>query len=321
MGLDKEMVGSAGVPLKYHRIESLYSHTNSQTRIEVARYVSKAERDREKNAIEQGRFEPVYVDTEFISIPYDPAMSVISAYAYLKTLPEFADSTDILEEGQTGTLEDITPEWTSATVYMIGDMVSYEKSMYVCVQAHTSQADWTPDVVPALWSLVHQGSSPVDIPEWVQPTGAQDAYNTGDKVRHNDLVWVSTVDANVWEPGVYGWEEFVEESETEQEPVVEPEPEPSTEPVVEPEPEPEPSTEPVVEPEPEPEPSTDPIEPEQEPETISYPEWVQPTGASDAYASGSVVRHNGSLWESKIDANTWEPGTVGTEYLWNPVLA
>lgn len=289
------MVGSAGVPLKYHRIESLYSHTNSQTRIEVARYVSKAERDREKEAIEQGRFEPVYVDTEFISIPYDPAMSVISAYAYLKTLPEFADSTDILEEGQTGTLEDITPDWTSATVYMVGDMVSYERSMYVCVQAHTSQADWTPDVVPALWSLVHQGSSPVDIPEWVQPTGAQDAYNTGDKVRHNDLVWVSTIDANVWEPGVYGWEEFVDEAETEQEPVVEPEPEP--------------------------EPSTDPVEPEQEPETISYPEWVQPTGASDAYASGSVVRHNGSLWESKIDANTWEPGIVGTEYLWNPVLA
>ena len=45
-----------------------------------------------------------------------------------------------------------------------------------------------------------------EIPAWVQPTGAQDAYQSGDKVKHNSKAWISNVDNNVWEPGVYGWE-------------------------------------------------------------------------------------------------------------------
>ena len=48
-------------------------------------------------------------------------------------------------------------------------------------------------------------------PEWIQPTGAHDAYAKGDKVTHNSKKWTSDVDANTWEPGVYGWTEFVEE--------------------------------------------------------------------------------------------------------------
>lgn len=45
-----------------------------------------------------------------------------------------------------------------------------------------------------------------DVPEWVQPTGAHDAYAKGAKVRHNGSLWVSSADSNIWEPGVYGWE-------------------------------------------------------------------------------------------------------------------
>ena len=48
-------------------------------------------------------------------------------------------------------------------------------------------------------------------PEWIQPTGAHDAYAKGDKVTHNSKKWISDVDGNVWEPGVYGWTEYVEE--------------------------------------------------------------------------------------------------------------
>ena len=47
-------------------------------------------------------------------------------------------------------------------------------------------------------------------PEWIQPTGAHDAYAKGAKVTHNSKKWTSDVDANVWEPGVYGWTEYVE---------------------------------------------------------------------------------------------------------------
>ncbi len=42
-------------------------------------------------------------------------------------------------------------------------------------------------------------------PAWIQPTGATDAYQIGDRVTHNSQTWTSTVADNVWEPGVYGW--------------------------------------------------------------------------------------------------------------------
>ena len=74
--------------------------------------------------------------------------------------------------------------------------------LYRCEQAHTSQEGWEPPNVPALWTAV----SLDEWPEWVQPTGAQDAYMAGDKVTHNETHWISTVDANTWEPGVFGWE-------------------------------------------------------------------------------------------------------------------
>ena len=53
---------------------------------------------------------------------------------------------------------------------------------------------------------------PEDIPEWVQPTGAHDAYQTGDKVRYKGHVYVSLIDGNVWSPEAYpqGWQELLE---------------------------------------------------------------------------------------------------------------
>jgi hypothetical protein len=46
---------------------------------------------------------------------------------------------------------------------------------------------------------------PQQYPNWVQPTGAQDAYALGARVTHNGFNWESTFNANVWEPGVFGW--------------------------------------------------------------------------------------------------------------------
>ena len=98
------------------------------------------------------------------------------------------------------------PTWQTDTAYEVGIRVRYGEKLYRCEQAHTSQADWTPDVTPALWTEV---AAPGEIPVWKQPTGAQDAYMTGDKVHYPteaDPVYISTVDNNVWAPGVYGWE-------------------------------------------------------------------------------------------------------------------
>ncbi len=101
---------------------------------------------------------------------------------------------------------ELFPAWTIDRAYESGQRVRYVDKLYKCVQAHTSQEGWEPDVTPALWTEV---AKPGEIPVWKQPTGAQDAYNKGDRVHYPDLegpVYVSTVDSNVWQPGVYGWE-------------------------------------------------------------------------------------------------------------------
>lgn len=101
------------------------------------------------------------------------------------------------------TAVELFPAWAVGKAYAVGDRVRYNGALYKCVQAHTSQVDWTPDVTPALWVAVS-----VDTwPEWVQSTGAHDAYNRGDKVSYNGKHYICTADANVYAPGVYGWEE------------------------------------------------------------------------------------------------------------------
>ena len=98
---------------------------------------------------------------------------------------------------------ELFPAWEADTAYAAGDRVRHDGVLYKCVQAHTSQADWMPDATPALWVIV----SVEEWPEWIQPTGAHDAYASGSKVSHNGKHWVSTLDANTYEPGVYGWNE------------------------------------------------------------------------------------------------------------------
>ena len=100
---------------------------------------------------------------------------------------------------------ELFPLWKNETAYAVGDRIRYNEVLYKCVQAHTSQADWTPDVTTALWTEV----SVDEYPEWKQPTGSQDAYRIGDKVSHLEKHWVSTLDYNTYEPSVYGWEEVI----------------------------------------------------------------------------------------------------------------
>ena len=98
--------------------------------------------------------------------------------------------------------------WEPGMAYSVGDKIVYEGIAYEVIQAHTSQADWLPSELPALYKLIYQTSTDdgtVVIPEWKQPLGAHDAYNTGDLVFHAGEAWESDTDGNIWEPGVYGW--------------------------------------------------------------------------------------------------------------------
>lgn len=107
------------------------------------------------------------------------------------------------------------PRWEAGIDVDADSRYQCEGKLYKAVQSHTTQADWKPDNTPALWAEV-RGTTIADeevvvdeYAEWVQPTGAHDAYNKDDKVSHNGLHWTSDVDNNVWEPSVYGWTEIV----------------------------------------------------------------------------------------------------------------
>lgn len=118
------------------------------------------------------------------------------------------------DSGATGELTDeealavaaVFPTWASfiGKEVRAGARLWYDGDLFRVEQTHTAASEWNPRDTPALFTEV----SIEEFPEWHQPTGAQDAYAKGDKTAHNGKHWISDVDGNVWEPGVYGWAEI-----------------------------------------------------------------------------------------------------------------
>lgn len=115
-----------------------------------------------------------------------------------------------LTDEKTMEVADLYPEWAAMKAYPENEIVKYgvnadgETQLYKVIQAHTSQADWTPDTAASLYKKIGFTDEGVSI--WTQPLGATDAYMKGDVVSFENQLWKSTVDNNVWQPGVYGWE-------------------------------------------------------------------------------------------------------------------
>lgn len=97
--------------------------------------------------------------------------------------------------------------WACPVAYKTGNIRERNGKLYKCLQDHTSQETWTPEDSPSLWVGISDPAE--EWPEWSQPVGSTDAYAKGAKVSHNGKHWTSNVDANVWEPGVYGWTEAI----------------------------------------------------------------------------------------------------------------
>ena len=97
------------------------------------------------------------------------------------------------------------PAWAAGVDYATGYKVQHGGRLWRCLQAHTGQTGWEPENAPSLWAKVLIPDENI-IPEWEQPDSTN-AYSKGDKVTHNGKTWVSDVENNVWEPGVYGWTE------------------------------------------------------------------------------------------------------------------
>lgn len=176
------------------------------------------------------------------------------------------------------------PVWAADVQYKANDIVQYginsvgDPQLYLVLQAHKSQSDWLPDATASLYKKM--GISESGYPIWTQPLCVVDAYNLGDIVSYNGKLYKSIIAANVWSPDAYpaGWEEYTEStsggdsgetggSGSE---------------------------------------TTEPTEPDT-PSTETIPDFVQPTGAHDAYKKGDKVKFEGKVYESLIDANTYSP--------------
>ena len=95
--------------------------------------------------------------------------------------------------------------WDENWTGKVGTILMDDGKLYRSIHDVTNTAQNTrPSETPSMWTLI--GDPTAEYPEWIQPIGAHDAYDNGAKVSHNEKNWVSTVDGNVWQPGIYGWE-------------------------------------------------------------------------------------------------------------------
>ena len=145
---------------------------------------------------ESGALAPEQVD----AIKAEIAESMSSDVAALVTL----DATDAQTIAARMVEAAQYPPWRAGMDVEAGEVYTHERNLYEVVQGHRTQADWTPIVAKALFKRYYE---PSDDPwPWVQPLGAHDAYPVGARVLHDGATWVNTIPANVWAPGVTGWE-------------------------------------------------------------------------------------------------------------------
>lgn len=106
----------------------------------------------------------------------------------------------------------VFPKYQVGKYYKVKEIFSYgenevgDPQLYQVLQEHVAMEEWKPNESSSLYKAV--GVTEDGYPEWVQPLGASDAYNTGDIVSHNGVLYKSIIDGNVWSPIDYpdGWE-------------------------------------------------------------------------------------------------------------------
>lgn len=129
-------------------------------------------------------------------------MTMKAAEQFRRTLQLFAAS---LTEEQAMEVATVYDPWQAGRSYAAGEYLTYgvnsvgDPQLYKAAQGHTAQADWLPDATTALYTPI--GLTEEGYPVWSQPTGAHDAYNTGDIVDYNGVLYESQIDGNTTVPG------------------------------------------------------------------------------------------------------------------------
>ena len=101
----------------------------------------------------------------------------------------------------------------NGVAYEVGKRVLYNDILYKVIQAHTSQAEWTPDAAPSLFAKVINETIDGSIPEFEQPDSTN-PYMKGDRVIFNGKVYESLIDNNIYSPEAYpaGWKEITSDT-------------------------------------------------------------------------------------------------------------
>ena len=139
-------------------------------------------------------------------------MNVIEQAHAIREAMDIAGAT--LTEDQALICVRLYKPWEVGKAYKKGDFFTYgvngvgDPQLYKVAQDHTSQADWKPDTVPALYTPI--GLDDSGYPVWAKPTGAHDAYNKGDIVNYNGTLYQSLIDGNTYSPDEYpaGWAKY-----------------------------------------------------------------------------------------------------------------
>lgn len=129
---------------------------------------------------------------------------------FLATLDADTASADMLEVSSVFPKYKVGKAYKTKDVFRYGENSVGDPQLYQVLQGHTSAEQWTPDTATSLYKAI--GMSQSGYPEWVQPLGASDAYNTGDIVDYNGALYRSLIDGNVWAPDAYpaGWKVYDE---------------------------------------------------------------------------------------------------------------
>lgn len=124
----------------------------------------------------------------------------------LRMRPYLQKGAQTLGDADALAIKTVYPTWSETGSYKVDEKVLFLKVLYKCITEHDAQKGWEPANASSLWAKVLI-PDPGVIPEWEQPDSTN-PYKKDDKVTHNNKKWISIIDDNVWEPGVYGWEEI-----------------------------------------------------------------------------------------------------------------
>lgn len=129
---------------------------------------------------------------------------------FLSTMDADTQAEDMLSVASVFPAYEVGKAYNAKQVFSYGKNSVGDPQLYQVIQDHTSSVEWMPDMTVSLYKAI--GMTSEGYPEWVQPLGSSDAYNTGDIVSYNGTLYQSTIDANVWSPADYpaGWEVYVE---------------------------------------------------------------------------------------------------------------